>query len=189
MSDPPLPTPDDVLAAGARLLGRVVHTPMLRHPALDRACGGTVLVKPEPLQRTGSFKLRGATNAVLRLDPAARAAGVVTYSSGNHGQAVAAACAAVGARARVLMPADAPRIKADATRAWGAEVIAYDRATEDREALAADLIARTGATLVPPFDHPDVTPGRAPSRSNWRRMPPRRASRSMPCWSAAAAAG
>ena len=155
----PLPSFDDVAAASARLAGHVVRTPMLRHPLLDQMAGGTVLVKPEPLQRTGSFKLRGATNAILQLSPASRQAGVVAYSSGNHGQAVAAAASSVGARATVFMPADAPRIKADSTRRWGAEVITYNRQTDDRDALAATFSARTGAVLVPPFDHAQVIAG------------------------------
>ena len=154
-----LPTHADVRAAAARLAGRVVRTPMLRHPVLDAAVGGTVLVKPEPLQRTGSFKFRGATNAVLRLDAAARAGGVVTHSSGNHGQAIAAACAAEGVRALIAMPADAPAIKVESTRRWGAEILPFDRATTDRETLAARLAAERGGTVIPPFDHPDVIAG------------------------------
>ena len=107
-----LPTHDDVLAARTRIATRIVRTPMLRNPRLDDLTGGTILVKPEPLQRTGSFKFRGATNAVLQLNEAQLAAGVVTHSSGNHGQAIACAAPAAGTRATVFMPADAPRIKA-----------------------------------------------------------------------------
>ncbi len=154
-----LPTPEDVLAAGRRLAGRVVRTPMLRHPVLDEIAGGTVLLKAEPLQRTGSFKFRGATNAVLQLGEAARAKGVVTHSSGNHGQALACAAAAVGAHATVVMPSDAPAIKRDSTRRWGAEIVEYDRAKEDREAISAGIAAQTGATLIPPYDHPHVIAG------------------------------
>lgn len=156
---PPIPTHADVLAAAARLRGRVVRTPMLRHPLLDEIAGGTVLVKPEPLQRTGSFKFRGATNAVLRLTPEQRAAGVVTHSSGNHGQAVACAAAAEGVRALIAMPQDAPAIKVESTRRWGPEITFFDRATTDRETLAARLAAERGATVLPPFDHPDVIAG------------------------------
>ena len=155
----PVPTHDDVLAARARLGERVVRTPMLRNPLLDELTGATVLVKPEPLQRTGSFKFRGATNASLRLDDAARRAGVVTHSSGNHGQATAAAAKAVGARATVFMPEDAPRIKVESTQRWGAEIIRYDRLKDDREAMTREYSERTGATLIPPFDHPDVIAG------------------------------
>ena len=154
-----LPTPQDVQDAQARIAGHVVRTPLLRNAHLDECAGATVLVKAEPLQRTGSFKLRGATNAILRLTLAERAAGLVTHSSGNHGQAVACAAAGLGARATVFMPADAPAIKVESTRRWGAEVIRYDRRTENREALSAAFAARTGARLVPPYDHRDVIAG------------------------------
>jgi threonine dehydratase len=153
------PTYDDVLAAAARLQGRIIRTPILRHPLLDEIAGGTVLVKPEPLQRTGSFKLRGATNAALLMDPAARRGGVVTHSSGNHGQAVAAAAHLLGMPALVAMPADAPAIKRAATRRWGAEIHPFDRHAVDRDALAAELAAARGATVIPPFDHPHVIAG------------------------------
>ncbi|MCX8134758.1 MAG: pyridoxal-phosphate dependent enzyme [Roseococcus sp.] len=151
-----MPAFDDVLAAAARLRGRIRRTPMLRHRALDEAAGGPVLVKPEPLQITGSFKLRGATNAALRLPPGTP---VVTHSSGNHGQAVAAAAHGLGLSALIAMPADAPRVKLEATRSWGAEIHLFDRHGVDRDALAADLAARRGAVVIPPFDHPDVIAG------------------------------
>ncbi len=153
------PTFEDVLRARDALAGRVVRTPTLRSAALDRLCGATVLLKAEPLQRTGSFKLRGATNAVLALGEAARARGVVTHSSGNHGQAVACAAASVGAHATVFMPSDAPAVKREGTLSWGAEVVPYDRHRDDRFALAEGFAARTGAALIPPFDHPDVIAG------------------------------
>jgi threonine dehydratase len=152
-------TPDDVRAAAARLSGRIRRTPLLTHPLLDAATGGRVVVKPEPLQITGSFKLRGALNAILRLSPAERARGIVAYSSGNHGQAVAAACAMLGARALVAMPTDAPAIKRAATERWGAAIHPFDRATTDREALGPRLAAAHGAVLIPPYDHPDVIAG------------------------------
>ena len=154
-----LPTPDDVAAARARVAPHVVRTPMLRSAALDAATGGTILLKPEPLQRTGSFKLRGATNAVRRLDEAARRRGVVTHSSGNHGQAVACAAAAVGAPATVFMPADAPAIKRASTADWGATVRLYDRVRDDREALSRAHGEATGQTVIPPYDHPHVIAG------------------------------
>ncbi len=154
-----LPGFADVEAAAARLAGHVLRTPMLRHPLLDELAGGTVVVKPEPLQRTGSFKLRGATHAALRLAPAARRGGVVTHSSGNHGQAVACAARLLDMPAVIAMPADAPAIKREATRRWGAEIIPYDRHGTDREALAARLAAERGATIIPPFDHADVIAG------------------------------
>jgi threonine dehydratase len=154
-----LPTQADVQAAATRLHGRVVRTPMLRNALLDRLTGGTILVKAEPLQRTGSFKFRGATNALLQLSDAQRAAGVVTHSSGNHGQAVACAAAALGMQATIFMPADAPRVKVDATRRWGAEIVHYDRVRDNREEMTAGFAARTGATLVPPYEHPHVIAG------------------------------
>ena len=149
----------DVQAAAERLAGRVVHTPMLRHALLDEMTGGTILVKPEPLQKTGSFKLRGATNAALRLNAEQRRGGVVTHSSGNHGQGVACAAAGLGIPALVAMPQDAPGIKVKNTRRWGAEIHFFDRHNTDRDALALRLAAERGATLVPPFDHPDVIAG------------------------------
>jgi threonine dehydratase len=158
-ADPALPGFAEVEAAAARLRGQVVRTPLLRHKLLDELTGGTVLVKPEPLQRTGSFKLRGALNAALRLDQAARRAGIVTHSSGNHGQAVACAAHALDIPALVAMPSDAPAIKVAATRRWGASVTFFDRRTTDREHLAETLAAERGATAIPPFDHPDVIAG------------------------------
>ncbi len=154
-----LPTYEDVLAASGRIAGRIVRTPMLRNALLDERTGATVLVKAEPLQRTGSFKLRGATNATLKLTDVQRAAGLVTHSSGNHGQAVACAAASAGIHATVFMPADAPAVKVDSTRRWGPEIIPYDRQRDNREALSAAFASRTGASLVPPYDHPDVMAG------------------------------
>lgn len=154
-----LPTHDDVQDAARRIAPHIVRTPMLRHRLLDALTGGTVLVKPEPLQRTGSFKLRGATNAALRMPEAARAGGVVTHSSGNHGQAVACASAMLRMPALIAMPLDAPAIKVEATRRWGAEITFFDRKTTDREMLAGRLAQERGATLLPPFDHPDVIAG------------------------------
>ncbi len=149
----------DVVVAAERIADHVVHTPLLRNAMLDTLTGGTILLKAEPLQRTGSFKFRGATNAVLQLTPAQKAAGVVTHSSGNHGQALACAAAAAGVAATVHMPSDAPSIKVESTRGWGATIVAFDRATTDREALGRDWAARTGTTLIPPFDHPHVIAG------------------------------
>ncbi|MDO9500995.1 MAG: threonine/serine dehydratase [Falsiroseomonas sp.] len=154
-----LPTHADVRAAAARIAPHIIHTPMLRHALLDTLTGGTILVKPEPLQRTGSFKLRGATNAALLMPETAREGGVVTHSSGNHGQATACAAAMLGMRALVAMPQDAPSIKVESTRRWGAEITFFDRRTTDREALAERLAAERGATLLPPFDHPDIIAG------------------------------
>lgn len=153
------PTHADVRDAARRIAAHVVRTPMLRHRLLDELAGAQVLVKPEPLQRTGSFKLRGATNAALRLTEAERRAGVVTHSSGNHGQAVACAAAMLGMPALVAMPADAPAIKVESTRRWGAEITFFDRRGTDRETLAEQLAAERGGTVLPPFDHPDVIAG------------------------------
>jgi threonine dehydratase len=154
-----LPTAQDVRDAARRIAPHIVHTPMLRHRLLDQITGGTILVKPEPLQRTGSFKLRGATNAALRLPESARAAGVVTHSSGNHGQATACAAAMLGMPALIAMPQDAPAIKVESTRRWGAEITFFDRLTTDRETLAQRLAAARGGTVLPPFDHADVIAG------------------------------
>jgi len=154
-----LPTHDDVAAAARRIGGHVVRTPVLRNALLDQLTGGVVLLKAEVLQKTGSFKLRGATNAVLQLDESERRAGVVTHSSGNHGQALACAAQSVGTAATIFMPRDAPQVKIDSTRRWGAEIVHYDRLTDDREALTREYSARAGATLIPPFDHPHVIAG------------------------------
>ncbi len=159
MTDLAAPSYDSVAAAARRLAGRIVRTPLLRNERLDALTGARVLIKPEPLQRTGSFKLRGATNALLQLEPAARAAGVLTYSSGNHAQAVACAAAADGVAATVFMPTDAPRIKRESTERWGARVEVYDRRTQSREDLAAAFAAATGASLIPPYEHADVISG------------------------------
>lgn len=147
----------DVQAAAARLEGRIRRTPMLRHRALDEAAGGVVLVKPEPLQVTASFKLRGATNAALQLPPGAR--GVVTHSSGNHGQATACAAHSLGLRALIAMPADAASVKVDATRGWGADIHRFDRHGTDREAMVEDLAREHGLHVIPPYDHPHVIAG------------------------------
>jgi threonine dehydratase len=152
-------SPDAVHQALTRIAPHIIRTPMLRNAALDRLCSGTVLIKPEVLQRTGSFKLRGATNAILQLTPAQLANGVVAYSSGNHGQAIACAAATFGTKATIVMPSDAPAIKRESTAFWGATIIQYDRATENREAIAQDIVARTGAALIPPYEHPHVIAG------------------------------
>ncbi len=165
-----LPTFEDVRAAAARLVGRIVRTPLLRHRHLDEVTGAAVLVKPEPLQRTGSFKLRGATNALLLMDPEARRGGIVTHSSGNHGQACAAAAHMLGVHATIAMPADAPAIKVEATRRWGAEIVPFDRHGVDRETLAAVLATERGATIIPPFDHPDVIAGQGTAALECSRM-------------------
>jgi threonine dehydratase len=143
----------DIEDAARRLAGIAVTTPLLESMALNERLGGRLLVKAEPLQRTGSFKFRGAYNFMSRLGDDARQSGVMTYSSGNHGQAVAAAAKLLGMPALILMPTDAPAIKVRNTKAYGAEVVHYDRYTDDRERLGAALVAERGYTLVPPFDH------------------------------------
>lgn len=154
-----LPSFADVQAAAARLAPHILRTPLLRHPLLDALTGGTILVKPECLQRTGSFKLRGATNAALLIPAAAWAGGIATHSSGNHGQACAAAAHRLGMPAYIVMPSDAPAIKVESTRRWGAEIIPFDRLTTDREALVERIAAERGASVIPPFDHADVIAG------------------------------
>ncbi len=154
-----LPTFQDSLAARARCGERVRRTPLLRSAVLDRAVGGTVLLKAEPLQHTGSFKLRGAMNAVLSLVENGHRGGIVAFSSGNHAQATAYAAAAVGLPATIFMPADAPAIKTRATKGWGATVVPFDRVADDREALARAEAERTGAALIPPYDDPRIIAG------------------------------
>ena len=146
---------EDVLAAGVRIEGLVRRTPLL--PA---TVGGVeVRLKAECLQTGGAFKLRGATNRLLQLSPAERARGVVAFSSGNHAQGVAIAATRLGIPAAIVMPADAPALKVEGTRVQGAEIVFYDRATEDRVEIATRLAAERGATLVPSFDDPHIVAG------------------------------
>ncbi len=142
-----------------RLAGHAVRTPVVESTYLNTLAGGQVFIKPECLQRTGSFKFRGAWNRISQLDPADHPGGVVAYSSGNHAQGVAAAAQIRGLRAAIVMPADTPAIKKDNTKRLGAEVIEYDRATGDRVAIAAEIAAKRDAIVVPPFDHPDIIAG------------------------------
>ncbi|MBN2906427.1 MAG: threonine/serine dehydratase [Rhodobacteraceae bacterium] len=150
---------DMIEAAADRLRGHARVTPLLSSPFLDEIAGRQVLVKAEALQHTGSFKFRGGWSAVSALDPALRARGVIAYSSGNHAQGVARAAARHGAPAVIVMPADAPRLKIENTRALGAEVVLYDRAHGDRDAIGAELAAERGLTLIKPFDEPQVIAG------------------------------
>ena len=150
---------DEVEAAAARLEGLAARTPLLSFPAVDAALRGRVYIKPETLQRTGSFKFRGAYNALARLDEATRSRGVIAFSSGNHAQGVAEAARLFGVPATIVMPTDAPKVKADGVRARGGEVVGYDRATQDREAISAELREKTGAAIIPSFDHPDIIAG------------------------------
>jgi threonine dehydratase len=155
----PLPGIAEIEAAAARLAGVVRRTPLLAGTPLDEALGARLLFKAECLQRTGSFKLRGAYNRLVQLDDEGRRAGVVAFSSGNHAQGVAAAARMLGIAAAIVMPSDAPAIKLANTRALGAEVVLYDRFAGDREAIARRLVGERGATLVPAYDDPHVVAG------------------------------
>ena len=146
-------------AAAARMQGHVRRTPLLNAPLLDQAVGRRIFVKAECLQVTGSFKARGGWSAVSALDPQARARGVIAYSSGNHAQGVAYAAAKHGAPCVILMPSDAPQVKIANTRAYGAEVVLYDRATEDRDAIGAQISEDRGLTLIKPYDDAQVIAG------------------------------
>lgn len=149
----------DVEEAAGRLEGVAHRTPVLTSRTLDGRVGCSVFLKAENFQRGGAFKFRGAFNKVASLSVSERAAGIVAYSSGNHAQAVALAASLHGIRATILMPADAPASKMDATRGYGAEVITYDRYTEDRVALGEQLARERGASLVPPYDDPMIIAG------------------------------
>jgi len=153
------PTFKDIATAAERLEGFAVKTPVIESPKLNALSGGRVLIKAECLQRTGSFKFRGAWNLISQLDPALTPGGVVAYSSGNHAQGVAAAAQIKGLKALIVMPADTPRIKQDNTQAYGAEIVTYDRATQSREEIAAQHVRERGAVMVPPFEHADIIAG------------------------------
>jgi threonine dehydratase len=155
----PLPGLSEIEAAAGRLAGVARRTPLLADTPLDALTGGRLLFKVEALQRTGSFKFRGAYNRLVQLDAAERRAGVVAFSSGNHAQGVAAAAGMLGIPATIVMPEDAPRAKLENTRALGAEVVLYDRYREDREAIARRIVAERGATLVPAYDDPHIVAG------------------------------
>ncbi|MGJ7486396.1 threo-3-hydroxy-L-aspartate ammonia-lyase [Variovorax sp. LT2P21] len=154
-----LPTYDDVAAASERLAGHAHRTPVLRSSTADARWGAQFFFKCENFQRMGAFKFRGAFNALSRFDAAQRKAGALAFSSGNHAQAVALSARLLGMPAVIVMPLDAPAAKVTATRGYGAEVVTYDRFTEDREAIARRLAVERGMTLIPPYDHPDVIAG------------------------------
>jgi threonine dehydratase len=153
------PTHGDVEAAGRRIDGHARRTPVMTSRAVDEASGANVFFKCENFQRTGSFKFRGAFNAMAAMAPDTRARGVIAFSSGNHAQAVALAAQLHGISATIVMPSDAPQPKMEATRGYGGQVVIYDRYRDDREAIAATLAAERGAAIIPPFDHPDVIAG------------------------------
>ena len=146
-------------AARDRLAGRVRRTPLLSSPFLDEIAGRRVFVKPECLQHTGSFKFRGAWSAISALPPELRRKGVIAFSSGNHAQGIALAARLHDIPSVIVMPSDAPRIKIENTRAYGAEVVLYDRSGEDRDAIGARLSKERGLTLIRPFDEPQVIAG------------------------------
>lgn len=154
-----IPTPDDVLAAAQRLHGKINPTPVLRIPAIDALANAEVYIKAENLQRIGAFKARGALHAVGRLDPALRARGVITYSSGNHAQAVALAAKEYGIAADIAMPVDAPTIKVEGVRALGANIVFAGTTSTERRLAALTIQERTGGTIIEPFDNSDVIAG------------------------------
>lgn len=149
----------DVRAAAKRLRGVVHRTPVLTSRTLDERVQAQVFVKAENVQRTGAFKIRGGYNALAQLSPEAKARGVITYSSGNHAQAVALSGRLLGIGATIVMPEDAPEVKRNATAGYGAEIVLYDPQTQTREDLGQQLAAERGLTLIPPYDHPDVVAG------------------------------
>ncbi|MEU6261401.1 threo-3-hydroxy-L-aspartate ammonia-lyase [Streptomyces sp. NPDC047043] len=155
---PPV-TLDDIRDAADRLKGVAHRTPVLRSRTLDALVGADVFLKCENFQRVGAFKFRGAYNAASRLTPEQLARGIAAYSSGNHAQAVALAARELGTTAVIVMPEDAPRSKADATIGYGAEIVTYDRYTEDRVAVGEALAAERGLALIPPYEHPHVMAG------------------------------
>ena len=152
-------TVDDIEAAAKRLRGVVVETPILTSSELDERAGGRILLKPECLQRTGSFKIRGAYNLMSQLTPERASCGVVAWSSGNHAQGVAAAGALLGIRTTIVMPEDAPRAKIENTRRLGGETVLYDRYNGDREEIARSIAQESGASLVPSYEHRDIIAG------------------------------
>ncbi len=150
---------NDIVAAAARIKGVAHHTPVLTSRTADERSGAQLFFKCENFQRMGAFKFRGAYNAIARFTEAQRQAGVLTYSSGNHAQAIALSASLVGIRAAIIMPHDAPALKVEATKGYGGEVIFYDRYKEDREEIGQRLARERGMTLIPPYDHPDVIAG------------------------------
>ncbi len=150
---------DDILSAARQIEGVAVRTPLIESPALNARVGGRVLIKPENLQRVGAFKFRGAFNRLSRLTDEEKARGVVAFSSGNHAQGVAHAAELLGIKATIVMPKDAPELKLANTRGYGADVVLYDRYTEDREAVARRVVGDSGATVVPPYNDTFIMAG------------------------------
>jgi threonine dehydratase len=158
MSDLPI-TYGDIVEAHGRIAGVVRRTPTLTSATADVLTGARLFFKCENFQRVGAFKFRGAYNAIAQLSAEAKIAGVIAYSSGNHAQAVSLAAKLLGIRSVIVMPSDAPAIKVAATRAYGGEVVLYDRYVEDRETVARQIAKGRGLTLISPFDHPHVMSG------------------------------
>ena len=154
-----MPVYSDIAQAAMRIKGQAILTPLLRSDLLDEITGATVFIKPETLQVTGSFKFRGAYNAISKLDASARKKGVLAASSGNHAQGIAEAAKRLGVEATIVMPSDAPRIKIERTKRSGATVILYDRMTEDRDAMSQRIAEESGAVFIHPYDNPDVIAG------------------------------
>jgi threonine dehydratase len=159
MTEPAVLSFEDIAAAARRISGHAHRTPVLRSRTADQRAGAEVFFKCENFQRVGAFKFRGAFNALAQFEPAQRRAGVVSFSSGNHAQAIALAAQLLGIPATIVMPHDAPTLKVSATRGYGAEIVLYDRYTEDREAIGRELARKRGLTLIPPYDHPHVIAG------------------------------
>lgn len=150
---------DNVIEASRRISGVAHHTPVLTSHTINALTGAQLFFKAENLQRAGAFKFRGAYNALSRFTPEQRKKGVVAFSSGNHAQGIALSAQLLGMPAVIVMPTDAPAIKVEATRGYGAQVVFYDRYTEDREAIGQRLMQEQGLTLIPPYDHPDIMAG------------------------------
>jgi threonine dehydratase len=159
MTEPVAVRFEDIAAAARRIAGHAHRTPVLRSRTADERVGAELFFKCENFQRVGAFKFRGAFNALSQFDAEQRSAGVVSFSSGNHAQAVALAARLLAIPATIVMPRDAPALKVSATRGYGAEIVLYDRYTEDREAIGRELARQRGLTLIPPYDHPHVIAG------------------------------
>ena len=163
MSILPAPTYADVADAAEHIAGAAHRTPVLTSRTTDELTGASLFFKCENFQRMGAFKFRGAFNAISHFSESQRQAGVLTFSSGNHAQAIALSARIAGIKATIIMPEDAPAAKMDATRGYGGEVITYDRYSENREEIAARLAQERGMTLIPPYDHPHVIAGQGTS--------------------------
>ncbi|MEY4549561.1 MAG: Pyridoxal-phosphate dependent enzyme [Pseudomonadota bacterium] len=159
MMEATAPSFEDILTSSQRIAGHAHRTPVLRSRTANQRVGAELFFKCENFQRVGAFKFRGAFNALSQFDAAQRRAGVVSFSSGNHAQAIALAAQMLGIPATIVMPRDAPALKVTATRGYGAEIVLYDRYTQDREAIGRELASERGVTLIPPYDHPHVIAG------------------------------